>query len=208
MQYNEIILDLETLGIDKDAHIVSIGAVKFNLDGNDDFLNLASASAKDRQFYVELRLDELNGDIDGRTLSWWFQQNAEARKTFLPNSDQVRLPVALLKFNTFVETGQNIWGNGATFDNVIIKDAYNRVGGVEPKWNFRQDLDVRTIQYLALKKVPDLYTDEFKKLGVEHHALSDAIREVLLIQRCYRALNGTLNDSERKPVARLLGSVS
>lgn len=58
-----------------------------------------------------------------------------------------------------------IWGNGATFDNMILRNAYLATGQRQP-WNFRDDVCFRTVKYLfPLKK-------EFQ--GVRHHALDDA----------------------------------
>lgn len=198
-EYQEIVLDLETWGTKSDAHIASIGAVKFNLNDQDSVGEIRTDPS--RLFYGVADCSPLNGTVDGGTIGWWLQQSEEARSIF---SNKVMgresLHNLLLKLNTFVgESRINVWGNGATFDNVIIRSAYERMGLREAPWSFRRDMDMRTIVYLAFKKEP-LMVDvgSLRSLGVHHNALDDSIIQTIMIQRCWRALNGELYGNERR----------
>lgn len=200
-QYKETVVDLETLGDGSDAHIVSIGAVKFNLEDNDTYEELDLNF--DRTFYEKISLHIFNGGISAGTLQWWFAQSDEARAVFKKSDTQVDISKALAYFNRFTEN-RNVWGNGNMFDNVILRSAYKK-WQMAPTWNFRQDLDMRTLRYIALAKVPDLELDSLRELGTHHNARNDAIVQVLMMQRCWRAINGELNDSERR--SRTLSSI-
>lgn len=201
-EYAEISLDLETLGTKQDANIVSIGAVKFNLEDKEIFEDMKDPS---RIYYVTLGLKQLNGTVEGGTLEWWFQQSEEARRVFRPSSSHVDLMDALIGLNNFVkeEDIEGVWGNGNMFDNAIIRNAYDRVNAsrysqLMPLWHFGLDLDLRTIKRVALKKVPDLDLNSLRQEGVHHNALDDAIIQALMMQRCWRAITGELHDSERR----------
>jgi hypothetical protein len=59
-----------------------------------------------------------------------------------------------------------MWGNGAAFDNVVLRNAFERAH-LTPPWNFRQDMCYRTIKTLF----PDVEMPE--RVG-KHNALEDA----------------------------------
>lgn len=197
--YNEVMLDLETLGLANDAAILSIGAVKFNLDDVETYEEIEKGYR--RCFYRTISLLDLKGAVDGETVQWWLKQSEEARKTL--HEATSRNHDALTDYSDWlniIEEGDlKLWANGAGFDPVILRSSYVRERLRAP-WNFRQEMDVRTIKYLALQKDPEVDLNIYKitDKGVAHNALSDAIRQVLLVQRCWRALTGKLNESERK----------
>lgn len=67
---------------------------------------------------------------DGGTIEWWLKQSSEARAAIL--TDQVKMKDALLRFREFVnehsdEKFVQVWGNGATFDNAILRTSYERL---------------------------------------------------------------------------------
>ena len=79
--------------------------------------------------------------------------------------------MALTEFTQWVsgiEAIKGVWGNGANFDNVILRNAYRNNQMLEP-WNFRQDRCYRTINAEFGQNIttPDI--------GVKHNALDDAI---------------------------------
>ncbi|WP_440247469.1 3'-5' exonuclease, partial [Escherichia coli] len=67
---------------------------------------------------------------DGSTIEWWLAQSSEARSAILV--DQVKLVDALIQFREFIneysdEKFVQVWGNGATFDNTILRTSYERL---------------------------------------------------------------------------------
>jgi len=116
----DLMIDLETLGTNHDAPVISIGAVKFSSKGLGE------------EFYVNLDVEEQIKDgrqVTGSTIKWWMGQEGAARKVFKEKS----IPTAegLLDFVEFFHQGGNEksvfpWGNGATFDITILEHLLNQ----------------------------------------------------------------------------------
>ena len=121
---SDIAVDVETLGKRNNAAILSIGAVKFDPNGN----VLGDA------FYVDVdpaSCVALGMTIDISTIMWWMGQrrNAdgaliydesrdEARKVMV-TADRIDLASALYGFNEwFGPVSLPVWGNGSTFDKI------------------------------------------------------------------------------------------
>ena len=158
---NRIMLDLETMGTGTTAAITSIGAVRF---GN--------GSVPYRfEVIVDLQSSMDAGlKIDADTIMWWLQQSEEARSGFAAKG--MSLAGALLKFSEWVEGSKvpnledEMWGNGAAFDNAILSNAY-RACGVSQPWKFWNDRCYRTIKS-TFRGVP------INRVGTLHCAVDDA----------------------------------
>lgn len=159
-----LMLDLETMGNGSDAAIVSIGAAVFSVD-----------EGITNKFYslVDLQSCLDNGlKVTGSTIMWWLGQSESARKALTATQAQ-DLPSALIAFTRFVKSVNpdgkiQVWGNGATFDNVILRNAYHAIGIAVP-WEFWNDRCYRTLRAQNTSvKVPD-------RGGVHHNALDDAV---------------------------------
>jgi hypothetical protein len=128
-------------------------------------------------FYSKVSLDssvKAGLKIDASTVLWWMQQSEEARAEFIDNDKAPLLTKVLADFTSFCrqcEGGWNkleIWGNGAAFDNVILRSAFEAVG-MDVPWRWTHDMCFRT-----LKNIPtDVTPPKFK--GTKHNALADAI---------------------------------
>ena len=157
----DVMLDLETMGVGSDAAIIAIGAVEFDLH----------AGTLGQEFYKVVDLESsvaAGGTISPSTVLWWMKQSDAARAAFLREGEQI--DKALTQFSWWVrnssDTGVNIWGNGAAFDNVVLRTAYQRLGR-KPPWDFGQDRCFRTIR-AEFQKV------ELETTGTAHNALDDA----------------------------------
>lgn len=184
---NHIMLDLETLDTGSDAVVIGIGAVVFDPE---------SQQLGDT-FYVEMSDDidsqqRLGRTISGDTLTWWMGQSAAAKAIFSQDgvSPDVRITTydALQKFQAFVDANgagtAEVWGNGANFDNVILRNLYASFGMVAP-WKFYNDRCHRTVKDLAVK----LHNPEFQaRVGTHHNALDDAITQAVHLQRAVACL--------------------
>jgi exodeoxyribonuclease VIII len=163
--YKDIMVDLETMGNGSDAAIIAIGAVAFSED-----------KLSDSEFYqvVDLQSSVDAGlKIDPSTVLWWMKQSDDARQAlFKPGSDD--LYSTLYRFGNWIEDvtsgaakkDRHVWGNGATFDNMILRSAFELTG--EPiRWEYYGDLCYRTLKklYPSIKLI---------RTGTHHNALDDA----------------------------------
>jgi exodeoxyribonuclease VIII len=156
-----VMVDLETLGNGSNAVIISIGAVEFDETG------------LGREFYM--RVDpqscvDAGLKMDVSTVMWWMQQSDAARSAF-KGPGAVPLDVALGEFSSWYPRGAALWGNGATFDNVILGNAYKALGGAQP-WAYWADRCYRTLKNLY----PHVKLD---RNGTYHNALDDAKSQAL-----------------------------
>lgn len=183
---NNIMLDLETLSSAPDACIVAIGATAFSIDG--------SPAAGSVRFYVVVdpkSAQQAGGTIDARTVAWWTQQSDAARSIF---SFPRPLPItaALEAFAEFCArfNRPKIWGNGAGFDNVVLRSAYERLNITTP-WEWRDDRCYRTLKNMH----PDI---QFDRSGVAHDALDDAISQARHAERIFSALAKACGEQENE----------
>ena len=171
--YNDIMLDLETLSTDTDGAIVSIGAVRFNENSIDD-------NSFYRVITIQSNIDE-GRTISGSTLKWWLSQDAKAKAMF-QDETAVSLGQALDEFRDWVGADAKtarVWGNGADFDNAMVKHAYANQGA---PWEFYNSRCFRTIKELpAAKKVP-----KPANAGA-HNALFDAYAQAQHLQLIWAA---------------------
>jgi len=153
---NNVMVDLETMSTASNAAIISIGAVHFNKDGTlaDEFYTVVDLQSSMNEGLI----------IDGSTVTFWLGQSDAARNELLFNSFGIR--DALLSFSGWIGDDAIVWGNGAAFDNVILKNAYEACDFKTP-WKFYNDRCYRTIKNIY----PDI---DVPFDGVEHCAVDDA----------------------------------
>ena len=192
--YPDVMVDLETMGTETDAQVLSIGAVRYRLDTVDDIRTIMDP---DRCFYARLDLEDQESKgrtVSADTLEWWADQSDEARSVFAEDPEDVRS--VLKRFIKFCSGGRRIWGNGNMFDNAIMRSICKNYGLKYPVgyWN---DLDVRT-----LTRLWNLLVNKVSKgkrptieLGEEHNALDDARRQVIQCQHMYRDLSNNIRGS-------------
>lgn len=163
-KYKHIMLDIETMGNSSYSSIVSIGAVKFDINTGDT----------GDEFYINIDLQsciDLGLGISASTVMWWMEQSDEARKG-LTSGNVVSITEALKMFAEFCDEDCEIWGNSARFDCGILGNAYNKAGIPIP-WNFRNERCVRTLTSFA----PDIKRN-YPDNGVKHNALSDCYFQI------------------------------
>lgn len=176
-----ISLDLETLGTGYNAAIISIGAVKFDpyRDGLTEF------PGHDKFFYAAITHESAkrHGTVDQSTLDWWGKQSLEAREAAFNNPNARDLMPVLVEFDDWARGCHGMWGNGATFDNVLLRSAYKSCR-IDPSWSFRLDKCYRT----AINLLPRNLQPTLVRVGTFHNALDDAITQALHLQKVYRIL--------------------
>ena len=183
--FTHLMVDVESLGKKPDAPIVSIGAVFFD----------PASGLTGPEFYKVISLEsamEWGGVPDASTIIFWLKATPEARSEIVMD-DAIPLDDALLQFKDFIaENAANgkdsvqVWGNGASFDNILLKDSYDRTG-IPCPWKHWNNRDVRTIVELG-KAVGYTPRYEIPFEGEPHKAISDARHQVKYVSAIWQHL--------------------
>jgi len=178
----EVMLDLETMGVDYNAAVVSIGAVKFNPRGAIGVLGNPKQENY-QHFYRTILLQSLSENdfkFDGSTVAFWLGQDEEARKALLANAQPLDTVLSAF-WEWYGPTSVPTWGNGAGFDNVILRNAFVKLAGLCP-FKFYHDRCYRTLRSLF----PDV---QYVKPALAHHALQDAEAQAIHLQKLFNRIN-------------------
>ncbi|ARA41046.1 TPA: 3'-5' exoribonuclease [Klebsiella pneumoniae] len=185
IDYVHVMVDLETMGKKYNAPIVAIGAVVFD----------PATGSIGESFYKVVCLESSvnwGAVIDPSTVIWWLKQSSEARSAIV-NDDAIPLQDALLQFREFVSDNvaggskkAQVWGNGASFDNSILRSSYDCIAEDYP-WEYWNDRDVRTMVELgqAISFDPKT-TIPFE--GSRHNALADAIHQARYVSAIWQRI--------------------
>ncbi|HIA3273902.1 TPA: 3'-5' exoribonuclease domain-containing protein [Escherichia coli] len=174
-----LMIDLETMGKNPDAPIISIGAIFFDPQTGD----------MGPEFSKTIDLETAGGVIDRDTIKWWLKQSREAQSAIM--TDEIPLDDALLQLREFIDENSGeffvqVWGNGANFDNTILCRSYERQG-IPCPWRYYNDRDVRTIVELGNSIGFDVrMAIPFE--GVRHNALDDARHQAKYVSAIWQKL--------------------
>jgi exodeoxyribonuclease VIII len=182
-----VMLDLETMGTGPSAAVVAIGAIAFDLTD--------TGGTMGPTFYQTIGLANAmasGGQVDAGTVLWWLRQSDEARAVFQQGQDGDATEHAwvLVRFAEYMSNlgtdpqRVRVWGNGASFDNVILACAYRRAGLALP-WNNFNDRCYRTIKAMQ----PDV---KLQRTGTHHHALDDAIAQARHLIQLLRGVDAVI----------------
>lgn len=183
--YTHLMVDMETMGNSPDAPIVSIGAVFFD----------PSTGNTGAEFYRVVSLESsmsFGMKPDASTIQWWLKQSSEARSAILVDEAMGLRETLELLADFIAENATNgshtvqLWGNGCSFDNVILRRAYalTETPFAVPFWN---DRDVRTMVELG-KSVGINPRFDIPFEGDMHNALSDARHQVKYVSAIWQRL--------------------
>jgi len=207
-----IMVDLETWGTKPYATIISIGAVYFDPELNEPIRD---------EFYVTIdpiASERVGFRKDADTLAWWLQPAQSAAWAEWYKIPHLEPQAAFFGFSQWLQSLSlsevtptafddwqahiAIWGNGATFDNTLLRQGYELLQ-MEPPWRHFNDRCFRTLKNLThCQNVPNeagAYMDDItaKSLappheGLQHNALVDARQQALWLCNIARAFNLTL----------------
>lgn len=166
-----VMLDLETMGNNSNSVIIAIGAVAFDDNGVYD------------KFYANIHMQtclDAGMAVDGSTVEWWLTQGEDARNSLLKN--RVSIQSALSDFAKWYgdTNADEVWGNGAMFDNTILGNAYKSCGMQVP-WKFWNDRCYRTV-----KNMYPLV--ELERVGTHHNAVDDAETQALHLIKILKSI--------------------
>jgi DNA polymerase III epsilon subunit-like protein len=176
-----VMIDIETLGLDHDCHILSIGASQ--IWGGGEFYRLIKPGTQDRH-------------IDDGTVRWWMNQNEDAQREVFGKEGDADLKQALIDFKAWVlsEICDSVpeklrevkyWSHGATFDLMILENAFKQYNIAAP-WQYWNMRDTRTLFDLVDKsELP-------KRMGTHHNALDDALHQATCVRYIYDKLRAGL----------------
>ena len=140
----DLMLDIETLGLEPMSVITQIAAVPF--DFKDNSLNFGI------DFNINLNNCLNNGAvINGDTLLWTIKNNLQS----LENQEQrFTIPEALIRFQRYIKdiNPECIWAKSPQFDCSMLEIWYKRCELAIP-WKYNQLRDVRTIEYFGKTKL-------------------------------------------------------
>lgn len=172
---NHVMCDLETMGTVASAVILSIGAVRFDLD---------SGKVDDKGFYSSISIEsnlDLGRRVQEDTLLWWLKQPAATQKVF--HEDKIDFTTALTELSDWIGNDNcYVWSNGADFDLPMLAHGYNQIG-VEVPWKFWNSRCFRTY-----KNLPGAKDIRAEALGIKHNALSDAYQQAQTVCAIHKAL--------------------
>jgi len=182
----DIMVDIETLGTKTGATIFQIAAASFDITTGEikDTINLTGDIAK----YESL-------SVDGSTLKWWLDTDAELLKKLLSEGtlSERALLSDLLTWLAKQASSKDVylWGNGILFDNVKISDLCTKQGVPYPIF-YRNDRDVRTILELASLKSGQTEKELRESVSLEnerkHDAFDDVKFQIRLVRKCYEII--------------------
>jgi exodeoxyribonuclease VIII len=175
MASDNIMLDLETLGVTPDSVILTIGAVKF------DPFDINSEPGLN-PLYLRLNVDQqtaLDRIIDPATIQWWGKQSAESQEEAFSEENRIDLDDFTAQINKYIVGADKIWSQGS-FDFTILENLYRMLGKPIP-WQYWQIRDSRTIM--------DLGDDSIKTTNKDaHNALADSYVQAKSVQAIYNQL--------------------
>ena len=178
---NDLMIDLETLGIRPGSIIASIGAAEFD----------AETGEIGRLFSANVNLDSAERaglTMDVSTVKWWMKQTDQARETTFTRGDK-SIDLALLELSQFARSvsPSRIWAHSPSFDLVLLEAAY-RIIKLPFPLPFHQARDTRTIFDLAGIKP--------EKPGIAHNALDDATAQASAVIAAYRVLGKNVDRAQ------------
>lgn len=171
-------VDLETLGYEENAIILSIGGVKFDPNGEkiiDGF-----------HFRFDVDEQEAKGRvINESSLEWWGGQDNKAIETAFGSEDRTDVTEILTFLRRWFVGIDKVWAQGVAFDMPMLEHIFKQYDMIHP-WNFWDVRDSRTL--FGIMPVDPRKAQTFDA----HDALEDARVQALCVQQALKQLGLTL----------------
>ena len=125
----EVVLDIETMGTQHDAVVVSVGMVRILWDTE---LNEWVVPSEGSSYSLYMVLDatkqfQNHRSVDTGTMKWWADQRSGVsdvlQKAFLVTGELSRQCTSIIQFVREINNTR-VWGNGPNFDNKILVVAF------------------------------------------------------------------------------------
>lgn len=174
---NDVMLDLETIGTDPDSVVISVGAVRFDPHSDrlgEEFMMVINDLSREDQVRNHGRF------VSPSTVTWWMDQSRDAQRMSFGVQESRSTSEVLSEFGRFLTPATKVWGNGASFDNVILAGLYKAYGRDVP-WHFTMDRCYRTMKNMPWAPVLA------KRIGTFHNPLDDAKTQAVHLQQIFKA---------------------
>lgn len=176
---NHFMVDIETMGTLPYSIIMSIGIVAFDIItgelGEEFYKTIDVKSSK-----------SFNLIQDKATVEWWNKQDSCIFLELFKNTEQ--LPTVLKELNSFLKnnckTDKLMWGNSASFDLGLLRNAYERCG-IIPQWYYGNEFCCRTIVLLN----PSVKNNMSKLVGA-HHPITDCKNQIEYLVKTINSIYG------------------
>lgn len=183
-----VMLDLETLSTRVGCAIMQIGAVVFDLPGDNEGWDEGLLPSSTRRFILNVNIiDEVvkGAHIDKKTADWWGSRPTTAGLCASPQLPKVALD-AFEQWYKHVK-GSVLWSHGAAADIPWLEAMYHRHGREKP-WHYRAPRDTRTLFWLAGLAGWDDPRNAPDAPEVTHDALQDAVDQAGSVQSAFKWL--------------------
>ena len=171
-----LIVDIETMGIQPPAPILTIGMVVL------DYRAAVEGVPAVRTFYLGVDPKDCLGAVNIETLRWWERQVGAVRKAAF---NTVITPNALQAVADIMtrEAPDYFWGNSPDFDYGHLEAQFD-AKGIDCPWNFWALRDIRTIKGLCLGEGEGELMEKGEVMSgfAPHHALYDALKEAQILK--------------------------
>lgn len=168
-----VMIDLETLDVRPEAVVLSIGIALF--EPNDP------SKAPIEGYYGVLDKGaqaDVGRTVSQSTLDWWSQQSPQARTVLTAVQKPVTAVLKSVIKKIEWDAVEGVWGNGASFDNAMLKSLFADFG-MELPWMFYHDRCHRTVKALHERQFG---RSNFPRQGTHHNALDDAMHQARELQ--------------------------
>lgn len=207
-----ITFDFETCAMCPTAAVMSIGAVAWNADAEDDPFTEGFSGEYSFYRHVDLRSSFVDGfTFDSKTSEWWATQNTDAKNALLENDEIPLRPIdcVIEDFFGFIqyvqkETGAQdvkLWSQGTDFDIAILKNICNKYDIALPV-SYKNFRDHRTFFMEGAKIICDKagvelddskaysLVDEYDGPGEPHNPVYDCKRSIFSTWQMMKHLRG------------------
>jgi len=140
----DLMIDIETLGTFYDAPIIQIGVVEFLCPCKQYPVGVVQNPVT---FNITMSSALQYGNIEPRTLQWWFNQDPKAISSVILSQPRCHLNAALGQIANMVACNGSplVWACPPQFDLSILKNAYKVAAGGRQPWSHRNERCLRTL---------------------------------------------------------------
>lgn len=156
----DVMIDIETLGLESDSVILSLAAVRF----------CRTTGRTKRLMHQIIDPNQPERSIDADTVRWWIKKPGNAFSDILRG--RCSLKEGLMELASNISIDDAVWAQGTDFDFDILEHACSQ-NGIQTPWKFTLKRDTRTA-YDACGFDPK----QIERSGTHHDALDDCYHQI------------------------------
>ena len=204
MKRIDVMVDIETLGIEPNSTIFQISAACFDL-ASGDILNVDG-----EDFIFDSCADislQKKIDVDSSTLKWWVTKYPTMMQELMLKEGSPSPEDLLRSFGHWLKSLSNftnsnnihLWGNGIGFDNNMLKTQMDSLKDCEYPIRYYSERDYRTVIDIAAftlgkdrREFNEELNNEYMKTHVfsPHNAMDDVYIQIYKMSKAMKLLSG------------------